>query len=65
MYVNAAVQFYFYSNSGNVGVAAALTGIQKVRDGEHLGAEPTAVEDVFSAIGTQPGVNAPSANLGF
>lgn len=65
VFVNAAVQFYVYSNSGNVGVAASLTGIQKVRDGEHLGAEPTAVEDVFSAIGTQPGVNAPSANLGF
>lgn len=62
MYVNAAVQFYVYSNSGNVGVAASLNGIQKVKDGERLGAEPTTVEDVFSALGGQA---APSAGLGF
>lgn len=62
MYVNAAVQFYVYSNSGNVGVAASLNGIQKVKDGERLGAEPTTAEDVFSALGGQA---APSAGLGF
>lgn len=62
MYVNASVQFYVYSNSGNVGVAASLNGIQKVKDGERLGAEPTTAEDVFSALGGQA---APSAGLGF
>ena len=62
MHVNAAVQFCVYSSSGNVGVAASLTGIQKVKDGEHLGAKPTAVEDEFSALG---GRAAPSASPGF
>lgn len=63
MYVNAAVQFYVYSNSGNVGVAASLNGIQKVKDGERLGAEPTTAEDVFSTLGG--GTPAASPNLGF
>lgn len=62
MYVNAAVQFYVYSNSGNVGVAASLNGIQKVKDGERLGAEPTTAGDVFSTLG---GGAAASPNLGF
>lgn len=63
MYVNAAVQFYVYSTSGNVGVAASLNGIQKVKDGERLGAEPTTAEDVFSALGG--GAAAASSTLGF
>lgn len=62
MFVNAAVQFYVYSNSGNVGVAASLTGVQKVKDGERLGAEPTAVEDVFTAVTPAAGN---TTNLGF
>lgn len=65
MYVNAAVQFYVYSNSGNVGVAASLNGIQKVKDGERLGAEPTTAEDVFSTLGGGAGAQAAEPNLGF
>lgn len=63
MYVNAAVEFYVYSNSGNVGVAASLDGIQKDKDGERLGAAPVTAEDVFSALGG--GGAAASPNLGF
>ena len=62
MYVNAAVEFYVYSNSGNVGVAASLDGIQKDKDGERLGAAPVTAEDVFSTLG---GAAAASPNLGF
>lgn len=49
-YVNIAVQFYAYANSGNKGISASLVGVQKVRDGEHLGVEPTKAEDVFTAL---------------
>lgn len=62
MYVNAAVEFYVYSNSGNVGVAASLDGIQKDKDGERLGTAPVTAEDVFSTLG---GAAAASSNLGF
>lgn len=63
MYVRAAVEFYVYSNSGNVGVAASLDGIQKDKDGERLGAAPVTAEDVFSTLGG--GAAATSPNLGF
>ncbi|MGV0327326.1 DUF2815 family protein [Corynebacterium confusum] len=65
MYVNAAVQFYVYSNSGNVGVAASLTGIQKARDGERLGAAPLEADDVFSVIGGGQQQSPAAPNLGF
>lgn len=54
-YVNMAIQFYAYENSGNKGISASLTGVQKVKDGERLGAAPVEASDVFSAIaGGQP-----------
>ncbi|WP_312099035.1 DUF2815 family protein [Corynebacterium dentalis] len=61
-YVNMAVEFYAYSNSGNKGIGASLIGVQKVKDGDRLGGEPPKAEDVFSAIGNQP---ASSGGLGF
>lgn len=64
-YINAAVQFFAYENSGNKGISASLVGVQKVKDGERLGGQPLEAEDVFSAIGGQSVPNAPSANLGF
>lgn len=64
-YINAAVQFFAYENSGNKGISASLVGVQKVKDGERLGGQPLEAEDVFSAIGGQSTPNAPSANLGF
>lgn len=64
-YINAAVQFFAYENSGNKGISASLVGVQKVKDGERLGGQPLEAEDVFSAIGGQNTPNAPSANLGF
>lgn len=64
-YVNAAIQFYAYVNSGNKGIAASLVGVQKVTDGERLGGEPVEASDVFGTITqpTQPAVN--TGNYGF
>lgn len=54
-YVNMAIQFYALESSGNKGIFASLTGVQKVKDGERLGAAPVEATDVFSAIaGGQP-----------
>lgn len=69
-YINLAVQFFAYSNSGNKGISAALIGVQKVKDGERFGGRNLAATDVFSALGgttpaapaAQPAV---SPNLGF
>lgn len=49
-YVNMAVEFYAYSTSGNKGISASLIGVQKVKDGDRLGAEPPKAEDVFGVI---------------
>ena len=73
-YVNMAIEFYGYSNSGNKGIAANLIGVQKVKDGERLGVEPPKAEDVFgvvngnNATGTDSPWSTPGAdtqNLGF
>ena len=61
-YVNVALQFFGYANSGNKGVSASLIGVQKVADGERLGGPALEAEDVFSAIGGQPAQN---NSLGF
>ncbi|MDK8794212.1 DUF2815 family protein [Corynebacterium sp. MSK041] len=50
-YVNMAVQFYAYENSGNKGISAALVGIQFAKDGERLGGPALEAEDVFGVIG--------------
>ena len=52
-YVNMAVEFYAYSNSGNKGIGASLIGVQKVKDGDRLGGEPPKAEDVFGVVGGQ------------
>lgn len=52
MYVNMAVQFFAYSNSGNKGISASLVGVQKVKDGEKLGGGAPEAEDVFNVIST-------------
>lgn len=72
-YVNMAVQFFAYENSGNKGVSASLVGVQKVKDGERLGGPLTEAEDVFSALGNGGAAPAPQSaqqgsitpNLGF
>ena len=53
-YINAAIQFYAYENSGNKGVAASLIGVQKVQDGERLGGAVVEASDVFSVLPAQP-----------
>lgn len=50
-YVNMAVQFYAYENSGNKGISAALVGVQFAKDGERLGGPALEAEDVFGVIG--------------
>lgn len=50
-YVNVAVQFFPYANSGNKGISASLNGVQKVADGEHLGAARPDADQLFGVIG--------------
>lgn len=69
-YVNIAVQFYGYSNSGNKGISASLIGVQKVKDGERLGGPALEAEDVFGVIGNPAPTQAQQSagaqpNLGF
>lgn len=64
-YINAAVQFFAYENSGNKGISASLVGVQKVKDGERLGGQPLEAEDVFSTLGGGAGAQAAEPNLGF
>lgn len=61
-YVNMAVQFFAYENSGNKGISAALVGVQFVKDGERLGGPALEAEDVFGVIG---GGNNATSGLGF
>lgn len=63
-YVNVAIQFFGYSNSGNKGVSASLIGVQKVADGERLSGPALEAEDVFGVLGG--GAQEPTTNsLGF
>lgn len=48
-YGNISVNFYGYNTNGNVGIAAGLGNIQKVRSGEPLG-ERAAAKDEFMVI---------------
>lgn len=69
-YVNMAIQFYALESSGNKGIFASLTGVQKVKDGERLDAAPVDATDVFSAIAgnqpaQQPAQQPVNPNLGF
>lgn len=60
-FANVAVQFFGYANSGNRGISASLTGVQKVKDGERLGGPAVEASDVFSMLSPA----APMNNLGF
>lgn len=51
-YGNISVNFYAYSANGNKGIAAGLSNIQKLKDGESLGGRTTADED-FEAVETE------------
>lgn len=62
-YVNMAIEFFGYSNSGNKGIAASLIGVQKTRDGERFGTAPLEATDVFGVVDTGGPVN--TASLGF
>lgn len=49
-YGAATLNFYAYSNSGNVGIAAGLNNVIKTRDGERLSGGRTAEQD-FADLG--------------
>lgn len=44
-YVRASLGFYAFNTSGNKGVACSLRGIQKIKEGEPLGAVVNALDD--------------------
>lgn len=48
-YARVSISFYAFNIKGNHGIACGLGNIQKIRDGEPLGARSTAIND-FSAI---------------
>lgn len=48
-YANVSINFYGFSASGNKGIAAGLSNIQKVRTGERLSGKATAASE-FEAI---------------
>ena len=43
----ASINFYAFNTSGNKGIGAGLNNIQKVKDGEHLGAARASAESDF------------------
>ena len=43
----ASINFFAYDSNGNKGIGAGLNNIQKVKDGEHLGASRASAEDDF------------------
>jgi len=47
---NVAIEFYYYWREDAKGITASLEAIQKVADGEPLGASSVRAEDVFEAI---------------
>ena len=44
-YARVSVTFYAFNSNGNKGVACGLGNIQKIRDGEPLGAHSSAADD--------------------
>ena len=45
-----SVTFYPYNQKGNIGVAAALNGVQKIADGEPFGGGAPAVDTMFDLL---------------
>ena len=52
-YVNASVEIFAYTNSGN-GISASLKGVQFVRDGDSFGGGAPASPDEFDDLGVDP-----------
>ena len=44
----ASINFFPYDSNGNKGVGVGLNNIQKIKDGEHLGAARASAEDDFA-----------------
>lgn len=47
-YGRASVNFYAFNASGNKGIACGLNNLQKLEDGERLGAEVVSAQDDFA-----------------
>jgi hypothetical protein len=50
VYGRASISFYAFNSNGNKGIACGLNNLQKIRDGEPLGAKSRAEDDFSSAI---------------
>ena len=46
-YGRASINFYAFNSSGNKGIAAGLNNLQKLQDGERLGAAAASAEEDF------------------
>ena len=46
---NVCIEFYYYFREDSKGITASLEAIQKIKDGEPLGASRVKAEDVFQA----------------
>ncbi|MDD3307318.1 MAG: DUF2815 family protein [Acetobacterium sp.] len=49
LYGRASINFYAFNSNGNKGIACHLNNLQKIKDGENLGAKASAEEDFASA----------------
>lgn len=47
-YARVSISFYAFNSNGNKGIACGLGNIQKIRDGEPLGAKSNATDDFTS-----------------
>lgn len=47
-YARVSINFYAFNSNGNKGIACGLGNIQKIRDGEMLGARTNAADDFTS-----------------
>lgn len=54
IYAHVYINFYPYFAAGKKGIGCGLNAVQKIRDGEALGAAAKDANDVFSAVSPQP-----------
>ncbi len=57
IYANVGVTFFGYSNAGGKGIGVSIDNVQKVADGEPLGASRPSAEDDFSNLSSSNSAN--------
>ena len=50
VYGRASINFYAFNSNGNKGIACGLNNLQKIRDGEPLGAKSSAASDFSTDV---------------